>query len=439
MGTLKFFAGSLIVLTLVSAISLAMGLMALGLESTALVTLERELKQEDIGRIKKIIQQSDPRRLKNGQVKKMTIHQDELNLALDYALVSLDATRVGARVALESESAEVQVCAALPGALSGKYLNLSAQLSFTGRRAAITRMKLGKLPVPVFLVNPALALGYHFFKSTAWFKTVGEVLDSIRFIELGNRQVSLEFQWDRGVAKRFQNQARDLILSPSDRNRIRFYSMEIARLSRSFNKPAISLSAYFKPLFATALERSRVGEPPGPENRALVFSLTLYVMNWSEKVFTGDPGAAALPKASRQTLTLMGRKDLAQHFLISAAIAAGTNSGLSSIVGVFKEMEDSRGGTGFSFADLAADRAGIAFARLAVENTDLARGLQGTMARVRHESDFMPAIDHLPEGIMELEFKRRYHDLNSREYALVEAEIARRIAGCRIHGSVEVR
>jgi hypothetical protein len=435
MGTLKLFAGSLIVLTLVSVIVFAMGLIFLGLESTPLVTLDRELKQEDIGRIKKIIQQNDPRRLKDGQVKKITIRQEELNLALDYALVSLDA-RMGARVALGVESAKIQMSMGLPGRLSGQYLNLATQLSFKGRSATIRRMKLGKLPVPVVLVNPAMALGYHLFKSTAWFQTVGEVIDSIRVIEPGDRQVSLEFQWDRGVAKRFQNQARDLILSPSDRNRIRFYSREIARLSRSFNKPALSLSAYFEPLFATALERSRAGEPPGPENRALVFSLALYAMNWSEKSLTGDPGAAVLPTAARRTLTLMGRSDLTQHFLISAAIAAGTNSGLSSIVGVFKEMEDSRGGTGFSFADLAADRAGIAFARLAVENDELARGLQVAMARVRRETEFMPPIDHLPEGIMELEFKHTYHDLNSREYALVEAEIARRIAGCKIHGQV---
>ena len=70
MDTLKLLAGSLIVLTLVSAISLSIGLIVLGLESTPLVTLDRELKQEDIGRIKKIIQQNDPRRLKDGQVKK---------------------------------------------------------------------------------------------------------------------------------------------------------------------------------------------------------------------------------------------------------------------------------------------------------------------------------------------------------------------------------
>jgi hypothetical protein len=288
-----------------------------------------------------------------------------------------------------------------------------------------------------------MGLGYRLFESSGWFKTVKGVMDSIRTIEPGNKTMSVEFQWDRGVAKRFQNQARDLFVSPSDRQRIKFYSGEIARLSHSIKGSSVSLAAYLKPLFLTAQERSERGGPAKSENRALIFSLTLYAMGWSDKILTNDPGASsgfssgtpALAKAIRQRLTLGDRGDLAQHFLISAAISAGSNSGLSSIVGVFKEMEDSRGGTGFSFADLAADRAGIEFAKLATEKDGTALNLQRSMAQIVDELEFMPPVDHLPEGIMELEFKRRFHDLDSREYALVEAEIAQRIAGCKLYNN----
>jgi hypothetical protein len=44
--------------------------------------------------------------------------------------------------------------------------------------------------------------------------------------------------------------------------------------------------------------------------------------------------------------------------MLSAVIAATADSNLSALVGVFKEIEDSKGGTGFSFPDLAADKAG---------------------------------------------------------------------------------
>ena len=45
----------------------------------------------------------------------------------------------------------------------------------------------------------------------------------------------------------------------------------------------------------------------------------------------------------------------------------------------------------------------------------------------------MPAFDHLPEGLMALEFKARYEDLDSATYALINKEIEYRIRSCTIH------
>ena len=47
----------------------------------------------------------------------------------------------------------------------------------------------------------------------------------------------------------------------------------------------------------------------------------------------------------------------------------------------------------------------------------------------------MPRIDDLPEGIMELEFKHRYRDLDSEAYRLVQDEIDRRLATCRVYAA----
>lgn len=440
MGFLKLLTVSFIVLVFAAAVCLFLGLIVMGFESVPLVPLERQLKQEDIGRIKKFINQNDPRGFHDGQVKEVTFTQEELNLLLDYALISL-GLRVGTRVGLSPEFTMVEGSIALPEKFIGDYLNFTAKIAFDGRKITLNRMGVGKLPVPVFLVNPAMGLGYRLLESSGWFKTVKDAMDSIRTIEPGNKEMTVEFQWDRGIAKRFQNQARDLFVSPSDKERIKFYSGEIARLSHSMDGSSVSLAAYLKPLFLTARERSERDEPAKSENRALIFSLTLYAMGWSDKILTNNPsdssgfssGTPALAKALGQRLTLGGRGDLAKHFLVSAAISAGSNSGLSSIVGVFKEIDDSRGGTGFSFADLAADRAGIEFAKLATEKEDMALNLQRFMAQILDEFEFMPSVDHLPEGIMELEFKRRFHDLDSREYALVEAEIAQRISDCKLY------
>ena len=132
-------------------------------------------------------------------------------------------------------------------------------------------------------------------------------------------------------------------------------------------------------------------------------------------------------------LTLIKRHDLAQHFLVSAAIAVSAGSGLANLVGLFKEMDDSRGGSGFSFADLIADRAGVKLGEIAIASSNQAILLQRQMQKPVHEFDFMPRVDQLPEGIMELEFKRKYRDLDSATYRIVNTEIEHRIAACLIY------
>ena len=96
-------------------------------------------------------------------------------------------------------------------------------------------------------------------------------------------------------------------------------------------------------------------------------------------------------------------------------------------------LDDSRGGSGFSFADLLADRAGIRLAEMATGTDRQARLLQQRMSGPLSESDFMPAIDDLPEGIMELEFKHRYRDPDSENYRMVEAEIEQRLSRCPMY------
>src|SRR5439155_12630756 len=61
--------------------------------------------------------------------------------------------------------------------------------------------------------------------------------------------------------------------------------------------------------------------------------------------------------------TMRGRRDLAQHFVVSCALVAVVGESLAEAAGLFKEQQDARpGGSGFSFVDLNADLAGVALA-----------------------------------------------------------------------------
>ena len=126
-------------------------------------------------------------------------------------------------------------------------------------------------------------------------------------------------------------------------------------------------------------------------------------------------------------MTLRGRQDLAQHWLVSAVLALESDGRTADVIGLFKEVLDSRGGTGFSFADLTADRAGVRFGESAAADP---RGWQRRVAALTGESDLMPTIDDLPEGLQEPEFQKRFRARDNQAYAQVLAQIEQRIDRC---------
>src|SRR5262245_19761065 len=65
------------------------------------------------------------------------------------------------------------------------------------------------------------------------------------------------------------------------------------------------------------------------------------------------------------------RHDLCQHFTVSAALTAVGGAKAAEAAGLLKELLDAEpGGSGFSFADLAADLSGIAFASRLIDKPD---------------------------------------------------------------------
>ena len=62
------------------------------------------------------------------------------------------------------------------------------------------------------------------------------------------------------------------------------------------------------------------------------------------------------------TPTMLKRHNVARHFTLSAALVVLSGPQGAEAAGLGKEILDSRGGDGFSFADLCADMAGVMFA-----------------------------------------------------------------------------
>jgi hypothetical protein len=194
----------------------------------------------------------------------------------------------------------------------------------------------------------------------------------------------------------------------------------------------LALPALLTGLFRVAARNS---QPAGDaaaasaENRAALLTLTFFANRRDLGSVLSLAQAPDWPRAPWLTVTLEGREDFALHFLISALIAAEGSTHLSKMVGVYKEVADAKSGSGFSFNDIAADRAGTRMGAMAVGQ---ALALQERLARPLTDAQLMPRWQDLPEYLSEADFKRRYGGVGAAPYQEMLGEIDRRVAGLEI-------
>jgi uncharacterized protein YfiM (DUF2279 family) len=136
------------------------------------------------------------------------------------------------------------------------------------------------------------------------------------------------------------------------------------------------------------------------------------------------PAARNWPRLRWVNITLAGRHDLAQHFVISAALAAWAGEPVADAIGLYKELEDARQGSGFSFVDLAADRAGTRFGETLLRDPDQ---LMAAMRNDFLDKHLLPEVADLPESLHQPEFTRRFDSPDSPQFKALAAEIERRL------------
>ncbi|MBN2474354.1 MAG: hypothetical protein JXB62_07085 [Pirellulales bacterium] len=149
---------------------------------------------------------------------------------------------------------------------------------------------------------------------------------------------------------------------------------------------------------------------------AKAFLLALGVAMDDSVVLRRNPIAGDLcrqietPQQRRQRLatlgapTMRGRRDLAQHFVASCALTVLLGPSVTESVGVGKELLDARGRTGFSFADLSADVAGITFATHVLDQKISLASLATSFS----VEDYLLEANGLAEGIPWEEFLKHF-------------------------------
>jgi len=121
--------------------------------------------------------------------------------------------------------------------------------------------------------------------------------------------------------------------------------------------------------------------------------------------------------------TMRGRRDLAQHFVVSCALSVLIGPEATETVGIFKEIRDAQGGSGFSFVDLSADLAGVTFASGLRKRDLFLKTVAGSFA----VEDFLPGRGELREGIPWRTFLTEYGSAEDERFHQQQSAIRRRI------------
>jgi hypothetical protein len=383
---------------------------------------------ESVGRAERLLREVDPRRLRQGQLKTIDLKESDFNVALGHALGRFAMTRqVRAEVDFAPRGAAVAATIELPANPIGSYLNIAFTLLPTPAGLDVSQVRLGRLAIPVWGVRKTLALAQEFAQTRAEYRDIEAALRAIHAVTLTDSTASVVFRWDEQLAARLGEHGRDLLLPAADRERLTAYRRHINAFIDASTTPSLPLIALLKPTFEFAASRTRGKSSVLLENRAALLALALTAIGrpqaWNHLL--GDELANAVsPTKRRPRLTLQGRDDLPKHFLLSAALVGAADTAVADVIGVYKEVKDSHGGSGFSFVDLAADRAGVRFAEKAARSP---RELQRAVVALTTESELLPSSADLSEGLQAADFERRFQNRDSAEYRKVAASIEARL------------
>jgi hypothetical protein len=384
-----------------------------------------DLNPERLARGQKILDDNDPRKLKAGEIRTVQLGEEDLDLAANY--LAHRAARGHARVALRPRAVDLAVAVPLPlpGPLRGMYVNAEGSLLPNAEGLPeFERLSVGRLQVPAALADwlARRALAYANGE-----EAVDVLADAVKDVKIAGGKLAVTYEWQADLMARLSSAA----VPAADLERLRVYQQKMIEVGTQAPKK-VSLADLLPPLFRLAGERSAgAGADPIAENRAAIAVLMFYITQRGlDKVL---PGAEPWPKPTQRTVKLNGRDDFPKHFIISAALAAAADSPLSDAIGLYKEVKDSRGGSGFSFNDLAADRAGTRLGEMASASPEAALLLQSKLAQGLREPDFMPSTDGLPEFMPEAEFKQRFGGIGEPKYNLMMMEIEKRVAALPLY------
>ncbi len=385
-------------------------------DQTPLVSRDETLSAKSIAEARRLLASNDPRSLQRGDERTAVVPA----VLIDAAVNHWASRALGARAAflMGEDTAEIQISVPALGIAAARYLNLRVVFLEAKGEPKIIRGSIGSLPVPAVLVEWLIGTAIRIAGYAQEWQLATQAIRRLAF-EPARGTVDVSYVWEPQLLDR----VRSLAFTPEDIVRLHAAQIALAGLLDHYApRSRLPLSRILAPLLRCC------GDETLQTSRAALLVLATYLAG--KDLAQLLPQARSWPHPRRLTLTLLGREDSAQHFGISAALAIWAGEPAAKAIGMYKEIDDSRGGSGFSFADLAADRAGTRFGELLVESSaHLHAALRGTLS----DADLLASPAGLPESLSEADFRRRFGDGDNLAYRELASEIERRLTALPLY------
>ncbi|SEH72112.1 hypothetical protein SAMN05660691_01009 [Rheinheimera pacifica] len=301
------------------------------------------------------------------------------------------------------------------------------------RGFAIEHCKLGAIKLPGWIANPLLRLMVRTVIATPADQQLlalfarGELINSRLHFEAANAspiKLSLHPQIHRPFSfGSAQSAAAD----------VEFYLQQLKQLQRQ-HKRERRLAFFAHKLLLVAINRADNSDLETEYTNAL-WALAVAFAN-KRFIYYANPDVKLHQVPNMPPMLLNGRRDLTLHFLYSAVLQMLGNTQLSQQIGNLKEIMDAdraSGGSGFSFVDLAADRAGTHFAEHLASVTPQQLSQFNSLT---FEQAIMPPTQDLPEGLTEQQLQQKLGGYNGAGFKQLEQEITRRINALKLYNSL---
>jgi hypothetical protein len=411
------------------------GLALLMIESEPLAFQPAKLVSAERVRLTQLIRSKSPRTIPDGETQTLTLTERDIDLLLAWGL-SLGSADRKAGIELANDLATLQASIRLPtGDRFARYLNIVV----AGRvgveqgvlRVQIARLRVGRIGVPrplLWLLSPGLTA-----------KIRSEPLAVPMLAEIHRTEITAEHvsaTYGRiDMPDGFRNDIFGSV-GPDEQvyEALTVQFEQITKLGNALPPSRGHFETFLRAAFRLAHERSETYDPV-VENRAAIIALGISLGHGLIGEFVGTIPHDKVPRLSAsltRRVRLRGRVDWSRHFLVSAALEVISTEAMSHDVGVLKEELDvgTAGGSGFSFADLAADRSGTMFGKIATQDATSALAIQQRLRDGFDVNDYVAETDDLPENITLHRLEAQYGGVNGNEYRRLLSEIDRRIAAC---------